>query len=131
MLIRAIKRAARLSAYGRWGVFIFCLALVLYAIFRAEPPQQLFRHSDKVGHFLGFAALTLSAGFARQPRSMWWFGGGLMVFAAGFEWLQPWVSPRRLFSVDDMAANLAGVFIGVVVYRMLSGGGRGPTDVHT
>ncbi|MFT6916057.1 MAG: hypothetical protein ACJAWL_002374 [Motiliproteus sp.] len=108
-------RCPLLSRLGRWGLFLGCGLLLGYAVFSRQPPPLLFAHADKVGHLLGFAALAVSARLALLscPWKVLW--GGLLVTAVALESLQHLVSPLRQFSLEDMAANLAGVLLGGVV----------------
>ena len=107
----------------RWTLFLACLSIMLYGTFRPEPPPDLFAHSDKWGHGLGFTALALSARMALHfvPWPVFW------LLTAGFavllEFLQAAWRPLRIFSMADAYANLLGVVIalGVVMAWHLLG----------
>lgn len=78
-------------------LFTACLADLLYVMFREQSPPQLFEESDKVGHILAFATLTLSGllCFTRKlsvPFIVVMFG-----FAAVSEYLQVSFRPQRYF----------------------------------
>ena len=47
-----------------WSTFLLSIAIVLYAYFRPLPPEDLFEHSDKLGHIVAFLALGLTARLA-------------------------------------------------------------------
>ena len=99
----------------RWALFLSCLSIMLYGTFRPEPPPDLFAHSDKFGHGLGFAALGISARMALHlvPWQVFW----LLIagFAVLLEFLQAAWRPLRIFSLADAYANLLGVGIALAV----------------
>jgi VanZ family protein len=110
----------------RWGLLLGCGLLLGYAVFSRQPPPMLFQHADKVGHLLGFAALASSArltlgSYPDMPGRVrvLWLWAVLVVVALGAEWLQPLVSPLRQFSLEDIAANLAGVLLGALLSRLV------------
>lgn len=97
-------------------VFLLCLAIVLFAVFRPEPPPELFRLSDKVGHVLGFVALGLSGRFAFPRLHYLIFWPPLLLMAWALEWLQALLQPSRIYSQGDTVANLAGVVLALGVW---------------
>lgn len=107
-----------LSAVAR-VVFVFSLMVVLYAIFRSQPPAEIFHESDKAGHILAFLALGISGrlGFPRLSEGLFW--GALVVAAPLLEGLQPMLRPLRIFSVEDMLANLLGVLLAWLIVRRI------------
>ncbi len=96
-------------------LFLLCLALVLYGIFRPEPPPELFSQSDKVGHVLAFLALGVTGRASFPVLSPWFFWPPLLVAAPALEWLQHATRPLRIFSVEDAASNLAGAVLAMGV----------------
>ena len=78
----------------------------------AEPLPQVFRHQDKLHHVLGFAVFACSLRFAFPAMSLVrTFMVGLVV-AIAIEAVQHWL-PGRTSSLGDMAANVAGLLLGV------------------
>lgn len=74
--------------------------------------------SDKLMHFAAYgvlSGLTWPAFAIWSGRGMLIAGLGLAVFGMGIEFLQPLVG--RQFSLVDGAANLFGVFLGVLLGR--------------
>ncbi|WP_020679380.1 hypothetical protein [Marinobacterium rhizophilum] len=86
----------------RLPVFLCCVAGLLYGIFRAAPPPDLFDQSDKGGHLLAFGALGLSSrlAFLRQPGLVLW--PTLVSLAPLLEWLQHQLRPLRIYSLEDV-----------------------------
>lgn len=107
----------------RWVLFLICLAAMLYGTFRPTPPPDLFAHSDKFGHVIGMAALTVSArmAMARLPGYLLW--SAIAALAYGLEFLQAAWRPLRIFSPADAYANLSGVAIalGLVLLWRIAG----------
>jgi VanZ family protein len=103
----------------RWLLFIACVSGVLYAIFRPTPPEMLFDNSDKVGHFLAFSGLSITAFIAFKGRFSLFMWGALIALAFALEYLQGAFLPLRTFSLEDSYANLIGVAIGFVVCRLI------------
>lgn len=99
-------------------LFISCLLLVGYGLFKAESPAQIFAASDKVGHILAFFCLSLS-GFFVVPLSLkakyWWFWALLITLACLSEYLQGLARPLRYASWEDALANLAGVLLAFIL----------------
>jgi len=99
------------NTFIRLALFLGCLAGGPYGAFRETPPPQVFEESDKVGHLLAFAALTLTA-LLCFPRKL---AGVVIVimfgFAASSEYLQAALRPQRFFSELDMYANISGIVI--------------------
>ncbi len=70
---------------------------------------------DKLGH--AFAYLTLMVWFAGlQPRRAWrWVAIGLLLMGLGLEIAQGAMHMDRTADARDMAANAAGVIIGLLL----------------
>lgn len=99
------------ASLQRWALasFLICLAIVLYAVFRPEPPPQFFVASDKIGHVIGFFALSLTARLAFPRVPVWLFWPLFLVVAPIMEWLQHALQPSRVYGLDDGMANVGGV----------------------
>lgn len=98
-------------------IFLACVVGIFYGLFRDTPPPKVFDQSDKVGHLLGFAALTLSGLLALPKRWQPVFIVLTLILAISAEFIQQWLLPGRFYSLKDLYANLAGV--GVVLLPWL------------
>ncbi|MCX2982108.1 VanZ family protein [Halieaceae bacterium IMCC14734] len=101
------------------SLFVLLMAALLYGIFRAEPPQELFSNSDKVGHVLIFFAATLSGRLSGIRLPDWAYWPLWAVLALMMEYLQDALWPTRNFSAGDAYANLAGVVAALVVWLVI------------
>src|SRR5690606_13588114 len=100
------------------GLFGFCFAALVYAVFRPEPPPELFTNSDKLGHLVAFGLVALSATFA-FPDSKIRVISLLLVMAPLMEVLQGMLNPARMASHEDALANVTGVLLAGVCYQLL------------
>jgi len=103
-------------------IFAACMGVVLYGIFRHEPPPQIFYQSDKAGHVFAFLALCISGRLAFpkiNPLSFWLF---FLALALLLEGLQQNLRPLRSFSYEDIAANFLGVGLAMAVLRTVRRG---------
>lgn len=97
--------------------FVIVLGAMLIGLFRSEPPQQYFTHSDKVGHILGFFVLAISGYLAIPKRFLLAYSALLICLAVGSEYIQASLLPARFFSLQDMFANLGGILIaGIIMF---------------
>ncbi len=86
------------------------------------PPTGL--SIDKVGHLVAYAVLAwwLLWGLAKTDRLNRRNLIGVCILGAGYgialEFVQKWYFPGRFFEVLDMVANLCGIIIGAVVFRI-------------
>lgn len=105
----------------RWGrlLFIVSCILVLWAMFRPEPPPQPFKHSDKLGHVAAFFILAVTGriSFPRLPGTGFWIAS--LLLAWGLEYFQGALLPLRLFSLADAAANALGTGLAAGVWLWL------------
>lgn len=118
MEIHSLPRiATRLiqAPWFRWGIFLICLAGVLYGNLRPTPPEQIFQHSDKAGHSISFVFLALSARLAMYRLSSCLLWPSLFGFAYILEYLQGITRPLRHFSVADVNANVLGVLVAFIL----------------
>jgi len=111
-------------------LFLSVLALVLYGVFRATPPEMVFEHSDKVGHVMAFLALALTGRLAiyKLPGTVFW----LVMLALAFllEYMQGELRPLRVFSMGDVAANTIGVATALLVFAVWSKKTRKPLSTN-
>ncbi|WP_271273502.1 hypothetical protein [Aliamphritea hakodatensis] len=99
-------------------VFVLSVAAILAGLFRSTPPQELFPHSDKVGHVAGFLLVALSGYYALPANLTKAFTAVLILLAIGSEYAQASFLPARYFSLQDMFANLSGILIAGIIIRM-------------
>ncbi len=74
--------------------------------------------NDKLLHFAGFFALLISyrlthAKFSNLQLAVCIFGYGVFIE------LSQWFLPYRSFSIADMAADAAGILVGLTLYHFL------------
>lgn len=79
----------------------------------------LFEHADKLAHALTF--LLLALWFAGQYRSLFRIGMHLLAFGVVIELCQ-WVTGYRSADWVDMAANTAGIIMGIGIATTGFGG---------
>ena len=85
---------------------------VLFAPASDVPPAS--PGVDKVVHLLVFAVLALSGRWAGIGRNA--LVAGLLLYAAASELIQGLPPVGRSASVDDVAADVAGVVVGLLVW---------------
>lgn len=97
----------------------FSLVVIVTAL-TLTPTQNLppAPGSDKLHHFIGFAALALPAAFAR-PRWVLWIIALVTAYGALIEIIQPHVG--RHGEIMDAVANAAGACFGGVLGAVLRG----------
>lgn len=76
-------------------------------------------HSDKWGHFLGFALVGLVFFIALPRWSKVAMAVALVVVGLFMELGQGWFLPRRSFDLADLAVNGFGVLAALVVYWLV------------
>lgn len=105
-----------------WLLFAGMLLVCVYLLLRPTPVPLWFPQSDKLGHAGGFFALVL-LGYWATPRTTAAFVlllTGLIGLAIGSEWLQhTWLLPMRHANLWDLAANLSGLALGLVLVTAL------------
>ncbi|WP_198341819.1 VanZ family protein [Oceanisphaera avium] len=103
----------------RWLLFVTCLSVLCYGLFRPQAPPNPFSHSDKVLHCLAFFGFSLVARFAflKRANSLIWLV--VLALAPASEYLQHYLQPHRSFSWLDILANSTGVILGLLVWLAL------------
>ncbi|EOX1788259.1 hypothetical protein ACPFTT_003317 [Vibrio cholerae] len=107
-----------IKKYGLWisrGTGILVLAAVCYLSFSPSLVKVIdVPYIDKAEHTLAYLVLTLlgCAGLSRRVWIVLLFG-----FGVAAEFVQELIG--REFSWGDMAANGAGVLLGVVIYALI------------
>ena len=95
--------------------FLTFLGLLLYGIFRPEPPRQFFEHSDKWMHTAALFVFVVWSRLVFSRVNLYLFAFVSLTFAASLEPLQGWLRASRVFSVEDLYANLGGALLGLVL----------------
>lgn len=104
-----------------WALVLACVWLSLMP----QPPGVFETASDKVWHLLAYLALFLSCSLAYAGR-LQVLSRMILLFSFSLliEVIQHFV-PRREFSLADLAANGAGLMIGMLIAALLP---RKPAD---
>ncbi len=111
MQTQQLQRIAQLA-------FTISVIAILAGLFRSTPPQELFHNSDKVGHIAGFLIVAIT-GYYALPKSLTkLFFLALILLAIGSEYAQANFLPARYFSLQDMLANLSGIFLAGVIIKI-------------
>ena len=90
--------------------------LLVVAIFSLTSVVPSVGGSDKLDHFLAYAALSI--GFSliiRQRKSLWWVLFGLISFGISMEYLQG-LTGYRYADPKDALANSTGVIVGLLFH---------------
>ncbi|SFL21995.1 hypothetical protein [Lysobacter sp. cf310] len=110
--LRPFHTPRRWLALGAAGV----LAVIAVSLLPAgDLPPSPFAGSDKVGHFLTYAALSAYAGmlFARmRPQAL--SAAGLIVLGVALEYAQAALTDSRMGDSRDALANALGALTGLV-----------------
>ena len=94
--------------------FIAVCAGLLFAGLRSQPIPQVFTQEDKLHHFVGFFALTLSCGLAFMNVKLRWIAFGCVLAGVLIELAQE-LEPLRSASVYDALSNSLGVAAGLLL----------------
>lgn len=94
---------------------VLVLIAHLYGLYAPAEPDasEWFPNSDKVLHFLGFAAPTL---LAMLTVRHWWPALAFAGHAVISELVQAWLLPGRDGDVWDVAADLTGVLVATATW---------------
>jgi VanZ family protein len=106
----------------RWLVlagFWFPFAVATYAAFAPEGVPTPFHVSDVVLHAFTFTYLTAALWFAYFATEAWWKSAGWM-FSYGvlIEAIQAF-EPMRDAELKDIAVDVVGIALGLVLYRFV------------
>ncbi len=110
----------------RWGACGVYAGLVLYMCMSSHPPVppkvSLIPYFDKVGHFCMYGGMMFLLEWAgalkriRHPDLT--FGSVAALFGFLVEVAQGTLTKTRAFDLWDEAANIAGILVFVVAYRL-------------
>jgi len=102
------------------ALFCSCLILVVWGILRAMPPREIFEDSDKVAHFVAFAALSFTGRLALKQLSEVVFWPAMFSVAVALEYLQGQLQSSRYASIEDAIANATGVLVVLIFFVVVS-----------
>ena len=103
----------RARSAWRWCWALLCAVVAIAALTPADSAPTM-TPSDKIDHFLAFAALA-GAGALSMPdrlRSLLIVATTMLAFGAGIEWGQTFV-PGRFGDMADVLADGVGVLLGL------------------
>ena len=101
-------------------LFIVSLTVLLAGLMNPAPLPYPFGLSDKFMHCLGFFVVSIAARLAFLRTPAWLLWSVLLAFAPFSEWLQHTLQPLRCFSWLDILANLSGVVLAAITWKLLS-----------
>ena len=114
------------SPYLRWGLCLTYAGLVMYLSLASHPPVPEivtgFKHWDKVAHFGMYAGMMFFLEWAgalkrlRHPDLT--FGAVASLFGLLMEIGQGALTKTRQFDLGDEVANVSGVLVFAVIYRL-------------
>jgi VanZ family protein len=109
----------RHTAWRMLCVAQFFLMLVIYLGFglAKNPGAAVGDFNDLLMHFSGYVVAGISIGFAFGKRSALWRFALLLAFSTGIECIQ-YTLPWRSFDVRDIAANTAGILLGLLLWSL-------------
>lgn len=102
-------RGARIAA---WITAFIALAIAVGTLLPVPQPNLDVSHSDKIQHFVAFAALILPMAVA-HPRALRWLLPAAIAFGGAIELIQPFVGRSR--ELGDFIADAAGGCFGAVL----------------
>lgn len=98
--------------------FVVLLAIYTLLGLASAPQETVGNYNDKLMHFTGYLAAAISISLA-WPRSHWWHRAlFLLAYSTAIECLQYFL-PTRSFSLMDIAANLSGLLLGLVIFELI------------
>lgn len=97
----------------------YLLVLALYlAMGTAKQPQQVVGdYNDVLVHFAGYAVAGISVSIAFARQALWLRFAQLFCFSTLVECVQ-YTLPWRSFELKDIAANTAGIVVGLVLWKL-------------
>ena len=114
------------SAFLRWGLCLAYAGLVAYLSLAAHPPVPEvvtgFAHWDKVAHFGMYGGMMFFLEWAGALKRLRYpdltLGAVAALFGLLMEIGQGTLTKTRQFDIWDEAANVTGVLVFIVVYRL-------------
>jgi VanZ family protein len=102
------------------AILILSAMAIIYLATTSQPYPIPSAPSDKVNHLLAFIQLTIVTRLAWPELSRVWVAAGVMGFGLAIEITQAQL-PYRDFSLLDLAADGAGIAIGLLPCRFIFG----------
>lgn len=103
-----------LNARALWRLaLLVSVAAIVYLATTSQSYPIPASANDKVNHLIAFLELTLLTRLAWPELKPWWFAPALLSFGLGIEMVQANL-PYRDFSLADLAADAAGIAIGLL-----------------
>jgi VanZ family protein len=101
----------------KWAILFWILiSLVTFLLLIELPPKpQTIPYLDKFQHAFIFIILYLFAAMAWKPHK-YWLAAALILYGATTELLQGMLTITRLASTNDWLADVAGIFIGLLLF---------------
>mgnify|MGYP005841635317 CR=1 FL=1 len=109
------------------AILILSAMAILYLATTNDPYPIPSASSDKLNHLLAFIELTIASRLAWPGLSRVWIILGVMAFGLAIELIQAQL-PYREFSLLDLAADGAGIAIGLLPCGFIFGGDRRPAE---
>lgn len=101
-------------------VFFTCLGLVCWGIFKSEPVQQVFSHSDKFAHLVAFFCLAITGRVALSFVNAYVYWGTALLLAFVMEYAQGVLQLSRVTSFNDALANAIGVLLALCLLKVIN-----------
>lgn len=111
-----IQRLVESPLWLRTLLLIAVCAGLIFTGLRSQPAPQFFTQEDKVHHFIGFFALSLSCRLAFLSIQARWIAIFCILVGVLVEYAQN-LMPMRTSSVFDALANTLGVIVGLSVVQ--------------
>lgn len=90
--------------------------LLMVAVLSLAPAVPNVGGSDKLGHFLAYASLSIAFSvIVQQRKTLWWILSGLITFGVLMEYLQG-LTGYRYADPEDAIANSLGVIFGLIFH---------------
>jgi VanZ family protein len=101
-------------------LFVGCVMIVSWGIFRSTPPLVAFHQSDKILHVIAFALLAFTGRGAMQMLSPFLFWPIIAAISMLMEYLQGVLQVTRISSMEDAFANLVGVGLAFLAVKVMN-----------
>ncbi len=101
-------------------LFITCLVVVSWGIFKPEPVQQVFAQSDKAAHFAAFFCLALTGRLAMMGVNAYCYWFAMLLVSFLMEYAQGLVQVARISSIYDAIANGIGVLLAFIFIHIMT-----------
>ncbi len=117
-----LNQLMRYRPLWRVALLMSVIAIVILATLDTQYPIPS-TPSDKINHLLAFLELTVLTRLAWPELRPYWSVPALLLFGLALEIVQAYL-PYRDFSLADLAADAAGIFIGLLPWPGLPRAGK-------